>query len=344
MGLSRRQRAAHLMNSARLIGTAGSVSRRLYGPAVTVLAYHRVRETPDERHYPFDMGLISATPEEFEWQMKFIRERMSPVGFEAVIEFMDEGVPLPPRPIVVTFDDGYADNYFTAFPILKKYDIPATIFLTAGFVGQDQMLWHDRAARIALTTSTGRLPGPAEPLSLAPSDRMAQRRAILADFLVHLKTLEHRELLALLDRLELENPIDNSVATASEVAILSWEHVREMRNCGISFGSHTMTHALLSRLSKEELQSELAESKQKIEHELQHPCKTIAYPVGREFAFTNDALGLVADAGYSLGTTYLPGVNYVSALDRYKFLRQNVEIDTTRPYFKALLELPELFH
>jgi len=97
-----------------------------------VLAYHRICEIEG---FMWDDDLISASPGEFERQIRYVADRFTPITFEELARILSGRSPIPPRPAIVTFDDGYMDNYLQAFPILKRYGVPATFFIPVGFIG-----------------------------------------------------------------------------------------------------------------------------------------------------------------------------------------------------------------
>lgn len=312
---------------------------------IVVLAYHRVQPLPDAAQFPYDMGLLSATPEEFDWQMSVVRRDFDPIALSDVGLYLRGRFKLPKRPVVVTFDDGYRDNHDYAFPILRKHGIRATVFVATGHIGTTrQPIWHDLGACIAISAREGELPGVQGPVMLRPDDTMAQRRQVAKRFLTYLKTLQHRDMRALLQRLSAEHAGVLDRLDHAGVAMLDWDHVRAMAAGGVEFGSHTVTHAILSKLDSSELRDEVGRSKAQLEQELQCPCDTIAYPVGRRFAYTDEALAEVGLAGYRLGIAYDAGVNWAGGIDLFALRRQSVELDTTRAYFRTMLSLPSWFH
>ncbi|MCD6505461.1 polysaccharide deacetylase family protein [Candidatus Poribacteria bacterium] len=108
-----------------------------------VLVYHRICETEG---FMWDDDLVSASPQQFERQVRYIAERFTPITFEELGRILDGRSPMPPRPVIVTFDDGYMDNYLQAFPILKRYGVPATFFIPVGFIGTRKVTWWDLKA------------------------------------------------------------------------------------------------------------------------------------------------------------------------------------------------------
>jgi len=80
----------------------------------------------------------------FEGQMQFLMEHMNPISLSFLVKSLQNRSPIPPRSVVVTFDDGYADNYFNAYPVLRKYRIPATIFLVTSYISTGKRFWWDQ--------------------------------------------------------------------------------------------------------------------------------------------------------------------------------------------------------
>ena len=311
---------------------------------IIVLAYHRVLPRLDANEYPFDLGLISATPEEFDWQMKLLSLDFDPISLSDIGRYVRGRFKLPKRPIVVTFDDGYDDNFHHAFPILKQYGIPATVFATVGHIGTEELLWHDWAAYLALRVEAGEFPTLAGTQRIDSSGSIASRRVLARNFLSYLKTRPHEELLSIIAVLRERHAASIRHAELLMARALNWDQVRMMAESGVQFGSHTVSHSILSRLTPAQLREELAQSKAVLERELEAPCDSIAYPVGRSFAYTPKILSEVGLAGYRLGLAYNAGINWSHALNLFALQRQSVELHTTRAYFRAMVTLPTWFH
>jgi peptidoglycan/xylan/chitin deacetylase (PgdA/CDA1 family) len=209
--------------------------------------------------------------------------------------------------VVLTFDDGYRDNYDHAFPVLRRLGLPATVFLTTGLVGTRGMLWHDRVIR-AFQRTTRLVLGPigdppvVHDLGTAELRRNARLRVI--EELKSLHPVEREERIRdLLERL------GDDDGPPPERLLLSWDEVVEMHRHGISFGSHTVTHAILSRISIDEARAELVESRREIERRLGAPCVALAYPNGRPADYTPEVQALARDAGYRCALTTVFGAH-----------------------------------
>jgi peptidoglycan/xylan/chitin deacetylase (PgdA/CDA1 family) len=318
--------------------------RSLLRDEITVLAYHRVLDVEDEAGYPFDPELISASSGDFAWQMAYIRKHYTPITFARLLDCLDGKDRLPPRPIIVTFDDGFDDNYLNAFPVLEALGVPATIFVSTGYVDQPRTFWFDwlyYLYNMAAASSDESLNFADTSYSL--SREPARRQEITAALYSHAKRLPdavlRSEIAALEKRLGVSYPANGFARSRP----LTWEQVREMASRGIEFGSHTVTHPILTNLGETQLREELAVSKARLEQETGRPVDVIAYPVGYEFAFNDNVIEEVRKAGYRLGACYLPGINKAKQMDLFRIRRLHVERYVDRSYFQSMLAFPEFF-
>ncbi len=338
----RRGMLARILSTGRLTGVVGRIRarRRLEVP---ILAYHRIWDLASDGHFPYDVELISASTADFAWQVQYVRENFDPITFDTLIKILDGALPAPPRPLIMTFDDGYDDNYHHAFPILLAHGVPATVFLATGYIDQPQTFWYDRLAQLVMTAAPReiRLPGLAEPQTLpaAPNGR----RMALKQLLKHLKQVPNEMRLAALRRLESDLTEDDIPHESPQSRPLNWNQVREMAAGGIEFGSHSVSHPILANLTDADLWCELTESRRVIEDQLRTPVQVISYPVGGVSAFDERVRRMARGAGYRLGVSYLPGSNALNSFDPFAVRRLHVERYTDRSYFSAMLNIPELF-
>jgi peptidoglycan/xylan/chitin deacetylase (PgdA/CDA1 family) len=318
--------------------------RSLWLDELPILAYHRICDVPDESRFPFDVELISASTENFAWQMRYIKRNFSPITFADLIKALDNEAPLPPKPIIVTFDDGFDDNYFHAFPILKELGVPATFFIATDYIGKEKTFWYDWLAYIIL-----HLP-PSCPLFLddaySPIEitgDVKARRAIVYTILEYLKHIPDSQRIKILNRVNEEY---GQIYTGNDLAFskpLTWDHVREMAHAGMEIGSHTVTHPILIHLSDSEIRMELTVSKEVIEREIGRPVQVIAYPIGCAFAF-DDHVGVMAKkAGYRLGISFVSGINNIGTLEKFALKRIPVSRYIDKSLYISNLSFPELF-
>jgi peptidoglycan/xylan/chitin deacetylase (PgdA/CDA1 family) len=235
--------------------------------------------------------------------------------------------------IVVTFDDGYQDNFLNAFPILKEYSIPATFFLATGVIGSGCSLWHDRvfsAFRETRTTELRNFGTQRQGYSLRTiQDRLVAQCQILK----FLKSLNEEERLFWIGRLREELCVGDTEEAPD--LMLTWDQVKIMHASGMAFGSHTVTHPILSRLSPVQVREEVCVSKRMIEENLGVSINTFAYPNGRPGDFDRVTKNILQESGYTCAVSTIFGAN---ALDQDLFeLRRGGPTESHLPTFATKL-------
>ncbi len=278
------------------------IRRRLTGRrAVFILNYHKV----DYRVPPL-FG-VAVRPDVFERQMVFLKKhyRIADLGELGKLESDIEDK----RDIVViTFDDGYRNNYTYAFPVLKKYGIPATIFLVTDYIDSHRLLWHDWLSWIlyhAVSTAhdfTGTTSEMKHDIERFCSSGTAERLGLLYALAMKLKKLEKAERQNYLDTLAKACKVNRGLEYKDR-AILSWNEIEEMSGAGISFGAHTKSHPVLSAISVPEAETEISESKKIIENRTQKRVTTFAYPYGKNEDFSTDIVDILVSEGFEYACT-----------------------------------------
>jgi peptidoglycan/xylan/chitin deacetylase (PgdA/CDA1 family) len=336
----RRGAAATLFDRAGAAAVVSALRRRVRG-RLTILAYHRVLDVPDEDAYEHDIELVSASVDGFDQQVAHLARHYHPMTFREVLGCLDRGEPLPAGACVITFDDGFADNYLNAFPVLQRWKVPATIFVATGYLDAQETFWYDRLAHAVLKTKRPVVSAEGVPPITLGAD-IAHRRGAVKDLLNILKRMPDAQRRAN-TRAMLEDLLPQAAAWNAASAPMTWEMVAEMSRGGIEFGSHTVNHPVLSRLGVDELRMELRDSKRRIEEVVGTPVEVIAYPVGGSDAFTGLVQREVRSAGYRLGLTYMAGVDHVSTWNPYAIRRLQVERYLDGAWFRAMLASPEIF-
>lgn len=317
--------------------------RRFLGDDLLILAYHRVLDIGEESTFPFDPELVSATPRDFAWQVEHVRRRYSPVTFRDVFDALDGRRRLPPRPVIISFDDGFEDNYTQAFPVLRRAGVPATFFIASGYVDSGQMYWFDLMAHVAYHAPPPGLEIPELGLSLALGRDIRVRRHATEKLVEALKHVPDGRRRQIVGRLEAAHAGSLPLAERKRSLPMSWDQVREMSRSGLEFGSHSVSHPVLTNLDDAALARELEDSKTAIERETGKPVDVLAYPIGQDFAYDARVMRTAQAAGYRMATSYISGKNRLRALDKFALRRLHVERYTRRADFAAMLSLPEIF-
>ncbi|WP_174236084.1 polysaccharide deacetylase family protein [Rhodanobacter sp. L36] len=306
-----------------------------------ILAYHRVLTLDDPGAFDFDLELVSTSAEMFREQMTMVKQRFRPMRMGDVIAALDSGKRLPADAVVVTFDDGYDDNYRVAFPILRELGVPATFFVSTGHIDSGQPFAYDWLVYMLLHTAAAHLVLPELRMDApVPADR-AGRRELAGEVLLRMKGLDDSEQLLLIGRMERDWNMPRAEAPAY-CRPMSWSQVREMHAAGFEIGSHGVHHKMLAKLSPEELQLELRESKATLERELDQPATLLSYPVGGDRAFNDSVVRATKDAGYRMACSYVCGTNPYPLSNRYALRRLPVEREMGLGWFASMLTLPGL--
>lgn len=269
-------------------------------------------------------GLVHSLPlNRFEKQLRFLKENFYLVSLTDGVAALERRDTADKPWLAITIDDGFRDNYEYAFPLLQKYGVPATIFLATDFLDEGVPPWPTRLAE--MLESTRRL------AVSSPFDYRLESWESRAELSRNLKVLYAN--LAPSDRLEALQELQQhlGVETQTKYPPLSWDQVREMKNKGIEFGSHTVYHSILPAVSHRVLLQELADSKARLETELEEPCVLFAYPDGKHSKATSVAL---QESGYRIAVTQDYGWNSPTT-NRLSMQRIEVPFHDPLPTFRC---------
>jgi peptidoglycan/xylan/chitin deacetylase (PgdA/CDA1 family) len=308
----------------KITGRVGlwDVIHKSFPRRITVLAYHRVIDLATPTFSGFTSN-VSASPEMFSRQMETVKSRFNVIDLERLLRWLNGRGELPPHPLLITFDDGYADTFTHAYPVLLRLNLPATLFVTSGNIDSRSPFYWDLVAYVFRHTKKDRfsLPG----LGRWVWNGVEERDRVTAAVLSQLKRLPHEDK----DRLVEEIPAALDVAHPQrELAssLLSWDQVREMSEHGIAIGGHSHTHTVLTRASGAMARDEILKCKKRIEEEIQQPVLVFAYANGTTSDFNLDHERMLAEAGYRAAFSALPGPVAHSAVRANPFAIRRVSI------------------
>jgi peptidoglycan/xylan/chitin deacetylase (PgdA/CDA1 family) len=292
-------------------------------PMLRILAYHRVaqlRDTPS-----IDSRTVSATPEGFARQMKYLARFYRVVSMPEVLQAIQKVQPLPKRAVLITFDDAYADFAEIAWPILKKFRLPATMFVPTAYPDQpERAFWWDRLYQAFVATSRTQI--NVSPLGQLPLLPPNQRRRSLRAIQNYVTTLPHCEAMQLVDSLCDELGLSRTQGSS----VLSWKQLRELAREGLTLGSHTRTHPIMTHITPEQMREEVRGSQEALKREIGTCLPIFCYPNGNH----NDAvLTVLRDQGIRFAFTTLSGLNKLGSLDPLRLHRTVIMPRTTPAIF-----------
>jgi peptidoglycan/xylan/chitin deacetylase (PgdA/CDA1 family) len=274
--------------------------------ALLVLNYHRIGDAGAD---PFDPDLFSATTDELDRQISYLKRRLTLVTLQEAQAFADGSLSDNPARTraLITFDDGYLDNYELAFPILRSHGVQGVFFLATNIVGSCLVPWWDRIAYV-MKTARRRLFTLRYPAELTVDiDRNGMTKS-LRDVLDLYKTPATGDPELFLRNLEEQTKGDAPPATLRR--FIDWKEAREMIRGGMAIGSHTHSHDVLSQLAPPDQRRELTRSREILQEQLGVAIDSFAYPVGRKTAFTDQTQSIAREAGYRTAFSYYGGVNF----------------------------------
>lgn len=289
------------------------IPKNVYPDLLTVLNYHRINDIGQKDFYSFKPN-VSATRDDFLQQMEYVRDKYNVITCEQLISWVTGNGKLPPKAALITFDDGYYDNFANAYPVLEKMGLPAIIFLTTNFIGAGKPFYWDY---VAYCFSSTQITDVSLPLfGHVKWSSSEERDVLMHNWIVELKKLPDtkkrdyvQEISGLLDVTVPEGIFTN--------LYLNWDQVRLMSQNNIEFGSHTASHPILTRIDLARVEQELKKSKERIEKEIEKPIKAFAYPNGLKADFSDDVIDIVHESGMKIAFTLLPGPT------RYGTVRKN---------------------
>ena len=288
---------ASVANRLHMLEAYSSARGCLTKSQVAILIYHRVCPRTD------NWSLAPLSPESFETQMKYFAQNYEVLSLDRLVQYATSGKSFPEKAVVVTLDDGYKDNYLYAYPILRKYNIPATIFLTTGYIGASELFWWDKVAYIIESNISIKKLNLNDfgIYSLQSELEKTQVKSIICEKLKKLSDNKRKSIIEkLLDICQVEIPRD-----LGKKLFLSWKEVKEMDNAGVTFGAHSVNHPILINMPLEQSKNEIVQSKKDIEEKLGKKVTAFSYPNGN---FNAEIVELVRKSGFTCAVSVYPGM------------------------------------
>ncbi|HEX5314270.1 MAG TPA: polysaccharide deacetylase family protein [Gammaproteobacteria bacterium] len=284
------------------------LNERLRGgePGPVVVGLHRVVKSFRESSKGHMAPMLTSSSR-LERYLNWMGRRRRFVSLEEAVANDVAGSASPVPLAAITFDDGYRDVYYNAFPLLRRKRIPFAVFVVSDLVGTERLQVHDelyllcrRALRRWRESARPKLEplltdsGCGQVLSTWDGDAMKLTRAIL-------HALPQDDVLHLLEKLR--RVLGDVAEESSHLRPLTWQMLEEMHAAGVTVGSHGCNHALLTQERAQRVASELRGSKTKLEEHLDSEVRYFAYPDGK---FNTAVVAAVAEAGYEAAFTTCP--------------------------------------
>ena len=276
------------------LGGFAALARFLAQRRLKIVLYHGVCPSVEGL---FNYRRKFIAPQSFERQITYFTRHYTILPLDEAVMRLYAGK-LPPRALAITFDDGYRNNYEYAFPILKKYGVPATVFLATDFVFDNTPLWVDRLEH---ATAHG-------------SESVYEKKGMDNRMRSEMKTLSEAEKIRRLEAIERKRGAALTDARADvRYAPLEPHMLEEMQKAGIAFGAHTKSHPILSRISLDDARTEITESIDVVKNICTLVSRVFAYPNGQPGDWTNDIEDMLIKHDFDSALTTVEGTNGASA-------------------------------
>lgn len=275
---------------------------------LSTLIFHRVLAKPDP--------LFPGEPDVqvFDAILGWVGANFNVIPLRQAVDDLAHGS-LPVRALAITFDDGYADNYEVALPVLKKHGMSASFFVASGFLDGGRM-WNDTVIESIRGFKGDRLDFSDIGLGVLALDDAGKRRLAIDQVLGRLKYRPLAERSDLIDAIATQAGV-----TLPDDLMMTSAQLRALRDAGMDIGGHTVSHPILARLSEAAAFEEILAGKHRLEAILNEPIELFAYPNGKPGKdYLAAHVAMVEKAGFVAAVSTAPGVAR-SGCDRYQIAR-----------------------
>ncbi|MBF0529815.1 MAG: polysaccharide deacetylase family protein [Deltaproteobacteria bacterium] len=275
------------------------LTKMLKRPGIAIMCYHRI--IPDNQKQI--ASTISVTQNSLRRQIRFYKKYFKVISLEKAVELLRNHQVDQPY-LVITFDDGYKDNYTLGLDIFLSENVEPTVFVTTDCVDKQENLWPDDVRNALYNAQFLDPVSLTDPkITIKPDwyNRICAVERII-DFLKNYDANSRSQYLERLrDRFKTSNCQDS--------LMLNWDEVRMLSNNRTHIGSHTVSHTILGHLPEKDALQELEISKNILEDQLNAPVKTFAYPNGKISDFNEVSIDLLKKTGYECAVTTIRGIN-----------------------------------
>jgi peptidoglycan/xylan/chitin deacetylase (PgdA/CDA1 family) len=288
-----------------------------------ILTYHRIIDIDDK--FKFHRNVVSASPIDFDKQIKYVSNNFDIITFEKLDKILT-GLEKPvKKPLIITFDDGYKDNFENAFPILKKYNVPATFFLTTGYINNQFVPWWDTLAVIVNNTKIKKFSHPL--IGTFDLGKKSQKYVATDKLRSYIKTMNNEKR----DKFITSLSKKLNVAITKDITkglFLSWNDIKKMSRENMEFGSHTVSHCNLNQVSLKKSRYEIFSSTNQIKSKIKKRPIVFCYPYGTNRQINNSVVNIIKENNFKFAVTTNEGTNKINNDSNY-FLLKRINIQNT---------------
>jgi len=303
-----------------------------------ILNYHRIQPDDPDFTTPFDEEVYNVTASQFFEEIKWLKEHTKIFSEEELLNTLDSKT-IPSEPgILITFDDGYRENFTIAYPILKELNVPVIFFIPTNIINNREVGWWDTIAYLIKKSSRREIVYGDRGFSLRQN-----RRGAINFFQEKMKLEKSEQTKNLLDDLAELCAVDPPDLLLQDEQLLTWAQIKQMsQDPLIALGSHAHTHRVLATLDMATQREEMILSKFMLEEKIGKQVCSIAYPVGEPEHFTEQTQTIAKESGYRLGFTHNTRVNSWESFNPFSIKRIGGLLEDIRTV-SALTVFPDMF-
>jgi peptidoglycan/xylan/chitin deacetylase (PgdA/CDA1 family) len=298
------------------IGFVRSLFYKFLPNGIYVFNYHRIY-SEEIKNTIFDESVISCTKKELEAQIIELKENFDVIHPSELENTLKK--PSKSKVALITFDDGYIDNYVNAYPILKKHAVSAIFFVPTAYINSLEVPWWDKLAfvvRAGWDSKKIYLKG----INHFSSDKTVKQ--VISTLSRTAKQQKEQQTSKFIDDIASENGIDTD--SISHVRLfMNWDELKEVSSNGIVIGSHSVNHDILTTLDQEKCNEEFRESKARLDESTEKETVFFAYPVGDASHFADSMANALKEEGYTHAFNNMRGINE-SQSNKYSLNRFSV--------------------
>ena len=263
-----------------------------------------------------ELGVKGHDPELLRFSLEFLRKNeFNLITVDEVATAVAAQIPLPPKSVAFTIDDGYSEQVEIATNIFAEYDCPATFYVCTGFVEGDLWFWADKVHFLLENCNDSQLKDLTAVFTVKVFEH-AEKPLVAGQIIEYLKTCTLDKINQMISAAAALIDVTLPVHAPEAYRATSWEHLKASEKRGMMVGAHTYSHPILSNESDNVSQHEIDLSTRHINEHLQSPSKVFCYPVGRQQDFTQREIDYVKSAGYLAAISSEPGSANVREKDR----------------------------
>lgn len=303
-----------------------------------ILLYHRIVD--NSSRYLNKGASVHHHIKDFRREIRYFKRNFQMLSMDEVVDQIKLGKGFKRPSIAITFDDGYLDNYTLAYPVLKKHGVPATLYVTTGLIGTPDGIWTEQVGIAFLETKKDHLDFPVllgdKTIPIMTKDEKKQANSEVSEALKLRPDDERRKLIReLFEKLE----VGETFGRFEERTMLNWDEVQEMSKDGMTIGSHSHTHPILSQMPIENAKEEIFNSKRVVEKKVHISVKHFSFPNGREEDFSEELRDFCRKIGFESVASVVYGPYDVSRKDPFALKR----VGAIHPVSMMVGEIVRLF-